>query len=224
MSARDNNANNHSMSKRVQFGGGQAQYSSGQPQSSLTDMAIQLLMNKNKIEFENKPKDKEKQKKEIEKSLESIRRFNQISEEIKKSYDEYVAKTKQREKEMRESLLKAEANYFKVEVRESSRDGESSRDRESSRDQDKNSDSDLDSSKDSDSSDEDVYSKKPKTNSSKIGCEEGSEVLTQKNYGGHIQSLKHKKNEQVYKRNKIFERANESGKKINNKDCRTKDR
>ena len=66
--------------------------------------------------MENKPIDKERQKKEVEKSLESIRRFNQINEEIKKkSHDEYVAKTKQREKNMRESLLKAEAKYFKDE-------------------------------------------------------------------------------------------------------------
>ena len=66
---------------------------------------------------------------------------------------------------MRESLLKAEGNYLKDE------DGESSRDR------DKNSDSD--------SSDEDVYPKKPKTNSSKIRCEECNEELTQQNYGTH---------------------------------------
>ena len=48
-----------------------------------------------KTEGENKPIDKEKQKKEVEKSLQSNRRFNQINEDIKKSYDEHVAKTKQ---------------------------------------------------------------------------------------------------------------------------------
>ena len=113
---------------------------------------------------------------------------------------------------MRKSLLKVEAKYLKDEDRQSSRD------RESSRDRDKGSDSDSDSSKDSDSSDENVYSKKPKTNSSKIRCEECDEELTQKNYGRHIQSLKHKKNEQLYNRNKIIEDANESGRKITNKD------
>ena len=117
---------NNIFSQQVQFGRRQAQSSSGQPQSSSTNKVIQLLLNKNKIEVENKPIDKEKQKKEVEKSLESIRRFNQINEEIKKSHDEYVPKTKQREKNMRESLLKAETKYFKDE------DGESSRDRESS--------------------------------------------------------------------------------------------
>ena len=48
-----------------------------------------------KTEGEIKPIDKEKQKKELEKSLQSIRRFNQIIEDIKKSYDEHVSKTKQ---------------------------------------------------------------------------------------------------------------------------------
>ena len=36
--------------------------------------------------------------------------------------------------------------------------------------------------------DENVYSRKPKTNSIKIRCEECNEELTQKNYGRHIQS------------------------------------
>ena len=48
--------------------------------------------------MENKPKDKEKQKKEVKNFLESIRRFSQINAEIKKSYGELVAKTKQRER------------------------------------------------------------------------------------------------------------------------------
>ena len=176
MSARDINRNIHSTSEQVQFGRGQFQsgheraqshgqvhFGSGQSQSSIgqsssTDEAIQMLLNKNKIEVENKQIDKEEQMREAEKGMESIRRFNQINEEIKKSYDEYAAKTKHREKNMRESLLKAEAKYLKDEDRESSRDGESTRD--------------GDKSSDSDSSDEHFHSKMPKTNSSKIRCEE----------------------------------------------------
>ena len=191
MYGRDRIGNNHSAneqlrsgSERVQFGGGLAQSSSGQ--SSSSDMAIQMLLNKTKREVKNKSIGKEEQKREAEKALESIRIFNQINEEIKKSYDEQEAN-------MRESLLKAEANYLTDEDGESSRDGEPSRDGESSRDRDKDKDSDSDSSKDSDSSDEDVYSKKPKTNSSFIRCEECNEELTQKKCGRHIQLLKHKK-------------------------------
>ena len=105
---------------------------------------------------------------------------------------------------MRESLLKAEDKYLKEE------DGESSRDRESCRYRYKNSDSD--------SSDEDDYSKKPKNNSIRIRCEECIGELTQKNYGRHIQSLKHKKNERIYNRNKVIEDTNEAGEKVTNKD------
>ena len=163
--------------------------------------------------MENKPIDKEKQKKKEEDPLESIRSFNQINEEFKKSYDGQIAKTKQPEKIMRESMLGAEAKYLKDEdgessrdgescrdressgYRESSKDGESSRDRESSGDKEsskdgessKDRDKDSNSDSDSDSSDEDVYSKKPKTNSSKIRCEERNEELSQKDYGRHIQ-------------------------------------
>ena len=115
---------------------------------------------------------------------------------------------------MRESLLKSEAKYLIDEDRETSKDGESSRDRESSRDPDKDSDSD--------SSDEDVYSKKPKTDSIKIRCEECDEELTQKNYGRHIRSFKHKKNERLYNRNKNIEDANETWKKVTNKDIEQK--
>ena len=86
---------------------------------------------------------------------------------------------------MRESLLKAEAKYL-------DQDGESSKNRESSEHRKSSKDSDSDWFKDSDSSDEDVYSNKPKTNSSKIRCEECKEELIQKNYAKHIQSLKHK--------------------------------
>ena len=74
-----------------------------------------MLINKNKRKVENKPVHKEEQKREAEKGIESIRWFSQINEEIKKSYDEYDAKTKHREKNMRESLLNAEAKYFKDE-------------------------------------------------------------------------------------------------------------
>ena len=75
-----------------------------------------------------------KKKKEVEKSLELIRRCNQINEEIKKSYGEYATKRKQREQIVRESSLKAKAKYLKDEDGESSSDGESSRDGVSSRD------------------------------------------------------------------------------------------
>ena len=93
MSARDYNENVQS----IIFGERQAQSRSEQAQSSSSDMAIQMLLNKNKRKVENKPVDKEKQKREAEEDpLEPIRRFNQINEEIKKSYDEYAAKTKQR--------------------------------------------------------------------------------------------------------------------------------
>ena len=137
---------------------------------------------------------------------------------------------------MRESLLKAEAKYLKDEDgessrdRESSRDGESSKGGDSSRDRNKDKDSDSDSSKDSDSdsskgsdsSDEDVYSRKPKTNSSKIRCDERNVELTQKNFGRHIQPLEHKKNERLYNRNKTIESASESGKKVANGDIEQK--
>ena len=124
MNGQDRIGNNHfaneqlqSGSERVQFGAGQAQSSSGQ--SSFSDIAIQMLSNKSKTEVKNKPIDKEEQKREAEKGLESIRIFNQINEEIKKSYGEQEAKTKHREKNMRESLLKAEAKYLKDENGES---------------------------------------------------------------------------------------------------------
>ena len=191
----------YSTSEQVQFGIGQAQPSGGQ--SSSTDAAIQMLLIKNKRKVENKPVDKEEQKREAEEDpLESIRRFNQINEEIKKSYDEYASYTKHREKNMRQFMLKAEAIYLKDEDREQSRDRESSRDRD----------------KESDSSDEDVYSKKSKTNSIKLRCEECDDEITQKNYGRHIHSLKHKKNDRLYNSNKIIEDADESVKKVTNED------
>ena len=52
-------------------------------------------LKKNKPGEEIKPVDKERQKVESEKSLESIRRFNQINEEIKVSHGKQVAKLKQ---------------------------------------------------------------------------------------------------------------------------------
>ena len=49
--------------------------------------------------------------KKEEDSLESIRRFNLINEDAKKSYDEYVAKTKQRGEDMKSLMREAEAKY-----------------------------------------------------------------------------------------------------------------
>ena len=99
-------------SERAQFGSGQVQ-SHGQVQSSASSMAVQMLKNKNKpVDLRSSFTDKERQKIEFEKSLASIRRFNQINEEIKETYDKHDAKLKQREEDMRESLRKAEAKYF----------------------------------------------------------------------------------------------------------------
>ena len=96
-------------SGQVQSGSGNTQSGSRQTQSSSTSMAVQMLKNENKPREEIKRVDKERQKVELEKSLESIRRFNQINEEIKESHDKQVAKLKQREEDMRESLRKVEA-------------------------------------------------------------------------------------------------------------------
>ena len=57
-------------------------------------MAIQMLLNKNKRIVQNNPIVIEEQKKKIEDPLVSIRNFNQINKEIKKSYDEQEAKLK----------------------------------------------------------------------------------------------------------------------------------
>ena len=143
---------------------------------------------------------------------------------------------------MYESKRKTEAKYFQDEdkdceifkIRETSKDRETFRDRDKDQklsrdlDKDKHSDSDSDSDSDasndmdkdadSDSFDEIVYVKKPNRNCNKIRCEECNEELAQKNYSRHIQSLKHKKIERVYNRNKIIESANESGKKVSNKE------
>ena len=130
MSVRDFYGNIHFASEQVQFGSGQAQSRSGkaqsrneQTQSSSTSLAAQMLINQNKLREENKPIDKEKQKEEVEKALESIRRFNQINE-IKELYDKQVKNSKQREVDMYESMQKTEAKFFP--------DRESSKDRESS--------------------------------------------------------------------------------------------
>ena len=55
-------------------------------------MAIQMLLNKNKRIVQNNPIVIEEQKKKVEDPLESIRNFNQINKETKKSYDEQEAK------------------------------------------------------------------------------------------------------------------------------------
>ena len=83
-------------------------------------------------------------------------------------------------------------------------------------DKDKDVDSDKDKDSDLDSFEDFVYVQKPKTN--RIRCEECDEQMTRKNYNRHIQLLKHKKNEQMYNRNKIIESANEDGIKVTNED------
>ena len=89
--AQSQNEQVQSQSEQVQFHG-HAQFGSGQVQSSACSTAVQMLKNKNRPREEIKPVDKEKQKEEIEKSLEAIRRFNQIKEEIKESYDKQFTK------------------------------------------------------------------------------------------------------------------------------------
>ena len=111
MNVQENNGNILTGRGQVQSQSEQAQ-SHGQAPSSSTSMAIQMLKNKNKPREEIQPVDKERQKVEIEKSLEAIRRFNQINEEIKESHDKQVTKLKQQEEDMHESLQKAEAKYY----------------------------------------------------------------------------------------------------------------
>ena len=67
---------------------GQAQCR-GQDQSGSISMAVQMLKNKNKVRGEINLVDKE------EDPLEPIRRFNQVNEDAKESYDEYAAEIKQ---------------------------------------------------------------------------------------------------------------------------------
>ena len=89
---------------------------------------------------------------------------------------------------MRESLRKVEAKYYP--------------DLDPPSGYDKDVDSDKDKDSDLDSFDDFVYVQKPKTN--RFRCEECDEEMTRKNYNRHIQSLKHKKNERMYKRNQHF--------------------
>ena len=205
MNVQENNGNILTGRGQVQSQSEQAQ-SHGQAPSSSTCMTVQMLKNKNKPREEIKPVDKERQKIELEKSLESIRRFNRVNEEIKESYDKQDAQLKQREEDMRESMRKAEAKYFPdLDLRSSLVNHEQSSFTDQSNDLDLRSSftnqsidldqsNDLDQSKDSDldSSDDFVYIQKPKTN--KFKCEECNEELTLKNYNRHIQSPKHKKN------------------------------
>ena len=197
MNVQENNGNILTGRGQVQSHG-QAQFH-GQVQSSASSMAVQMLKNKNKPREEIKPVDKERQKVELEKSLESIRRFNQINEEIKESHDKQVTKLKQREEDMRESLRMVEAKYYP----DLDKNVGSDKDKDLGSDKDKDVDSDMDKHSDLDSvsSDDFVYVQKPNR---------------------HIQSLKHKKNERMYNRNKIIESGNEDGIKVTNEDIEQK--
>ena len=181
MNVQENNGNILTGRGQVQSQSEQAQ-SHGQAPSSSTSMAVQIIKNKNKPREEIKPEDKERQKVELEKSLESIRRFNQINKEIKESHDKQVTKLKQREEDMRESLRKVEAKYYpdldKDLGSDKFKDLGSYKDKDLGSDKDKDVDSDKnkDSYLDSDSSDDFVYIQKPKTN--KFKCEECNEELT----------------------------------------------
>ena len=226
MNVQENNGNILTGRGQVQSQSEQAQ-SYGQAPSSSTSMAVQMLKNKNKPREEIKPVDKERQKVELEKSLESIRRFNQINEEINESHDKQVTKLKQREEDLRLSLRKVEAKYCpdldKDLDSDKDKDLGSDEDEDLGSDKDKDVDSDKDkvSDLDSDSSDDFVYIQKLKTN--KFKCEECNEELTLKNYNRHKKtSLKHKKKARLYKRNKIIEEAKDDGIKITNKDMEQK--
>ena len=135
MNVQDNNGNILTGRGQVQSHSEQAQ-SHGQAPSSSTSMAVQMLKNKNKPREEIKPVDKERQKVELEKTLESIRRFNQINEAIKESHDKQVTKLKQREEDLSESLRKVEAKFYP--------DLDQTKDRKSSKDLDQSKDSDSD--------------------------------------------------------------------------------
>ena len=111
MNMQENNGNILTGRGQVQSQSEQAQ-SHGQAPSISTSMAVQMLKNKNKPREEIKPVNKERQKVEFEKSLETIRRFNQINEEIKESHDKQVTKVKQRKEDMRESLPKVEVKFY----------------------------------------------------------------------------------------------------------------
>ena len=104
MSYQGPNENVQSGNEEVQSGGeraqshGQVQFGGGQAQSSSNSMAVQMLKKKNKPREESKPVDKKRQKVELEKSLESIRRFNPMNEEIKESHDKQVTKIRNEKK------------------------------------------------------------------------------------------------------------------------------
>ena len=195
----------HSTSEQVQSQSeqaqshGQVQFGGGQTQSSDSSTAIQMLKNENKPREEIKPEDKEEQKREAEKSLEAIRRFNQVNEEVKELHDKQVAKTKQRSEDMKNLMLEAEAKYHPdLDLRSSLVNHEQSSFTDQSKDLrlrnslvnheqssfiDQSKDSDRDS--DRDSSDDFVYVQKPKTNKFKSAkrfhrCEECNEELTLK--------------------------------------------
>ena len=205
-----------------QFGGGQAQSQSEQVQSeqdkpyevqcSSTSKAVQMLK-KNKVRGEIKLVDKKE-----EDPLESIRRFNLINEDAKKSYDTYVAKTKQRGKDMKNLMREAEAKYH-LDLDQSKDIDVDSDPLSGYTNKDLGSDKIKDSGSDTDSS-IDFTTSKPKTY--KFKCKECNEELILKNYNRHIQSLKHKKNERLYNRNKIIESANEDGIKVTNEDIERK--
>ena len=224
MNVQENNGNILTGRGQVQSQSEQAQ-AHGQAPSSSTSMATQMLKNINKPREEIKPvdlrssfTDKERQKTELEKSLESIRRFNRVNEEIKESHDKQVTKLKKREEDMRESLRMVEAKYYPDLGMNLCSDKD--KDLDSDKDKDVDSDKDKDSDLDSVSSDDFVYVQKPKTN--KIRCEECDEEITRKNYNRHIQSLKHKKNARLYNRNKFIEEAKDEGIKVTNKDIEQK--
>ena len=136
--------------------------------------------------------------------------FNQINEEIKESFDKQDAKLKQREEDVGESLQVTEAKYFP------------DLDIDSDLDQSKDQSKELDSDSDLNSSDDIVYVNKPEINTNKFKCEACNQELTQKNYSRHNQSLRHKKHEKVYNRNKIIESANEGGIKVTSEDIEQK--
>ena len=161
MNVQENNGNILTGRCQVQSQSEQAQ-SHGQAPSSSTSMAVQMLKNKNKPREEIKPVDKDKQKVELEKSLESIRRFNQINEEIKESHDKQVIKLKKREEDMRESLREVEAKYYPD--LDKGLGSDKDKDLGADKDKDVDSDKDMDSDLDSVSSDDFVYVQKPKTN------------------------------------------------------------
>ena len=122
MNAHENNGNiltgngqvqtHGQVQSQSQFGAGQAQSQSEQVQSeqdkpyeiqcSSTSKAVQMFKNKNKVRGEIKLVDKTE-----EGPLKSIRRFHLINEDAKKSYDEYVAKTKQRGEDMKNLMREA---------------------------------------------------------------------------------------------------------------------